>query len=92
MYRCATVGWSIVRLVIATCSVDYDGRLTAHLPMATRVLMIKADGSVLAGRLPGRALAIVRQWRVEHAVELAQNWAWAQALQPLMRIPGADND
>ncbi len=26
---------------------DYAGRLTAHLPMATRVLMIKADGSVL---------------------------------------------
>lgn len=26
---------------------DYAGRLTAHLPMATRVLMRKADGSVL---------------------------------------------
>jgi RecB family endonuclease NucS len=36
-----------VRLVIARCSVDYSGRLTAHLPMATRVLMVKADGSVL---------------------------------------------
>jgi RecB family endonuclease NucS len=35
-----------VRLVIATCSVDYDGRLTAHLPMATRLLMVKADGSI----------------------------------------------
>jgi hypothetical protein len=33
-----------VRLVIARCAVDYDGRLTAHLPMATRLLMIKADG------------------------------------------------
>lgn len=32
---------------MATCQVDYAGRLTAHLPMATRVLMIKADGSVL---------------------------------------------
>ena len=42
-----TVGWSIVRLVIATCSVDYDGRLTAHLPLATRLLLVKADGSVL---------------------------------------------
>ncbi|SFB72054.1 hypothetical protein SAMN04487968_101132 [Nocardioides terrae] len=38
---------SLVRLVVATCQVDYAGRLTAHLPMATRVLMIKADGSVL---------------------------------------------
>ncbi len=36
-----------VRLVIATCSVDYDGRLTAHLPSATRLLLVKADGSVL---------------------------------------------
>jgi RecB family endonuclease NucS len=36
-----------VRLVIARCSVDYVGRLTAHLPPATRLLMVKADGSVL---------------------------------------------
>ncbi|MEV6525241.1 endonuclease NucS [Longispora sp. NPDC051575] len=35
-----------MRLVIARCSVDYVGRLTAHLPMATRLLLIKADGSV----------------------------------------------
>ena len=43
----ATVEWRLVRLVIATCSVDYDGRLSAHLPLATRLLMVKADGSVL---------------------------------------------
>jgi RecB family endonuclease NucS len=36
-----------VRLVIAKCSVDYAGRLSAHLPLATRLLMIKSDGSVL---------------------------------------------
>ena len=36
-----------MRLMIATCSVDYDGRLTAHLPLATRLLVVKADGSVL---------------------------------------------
>jgi len=36
-----------VRIVIARCSVDYAGRLSAHLPMATRMIMIKADGSVL---------------------------------------------
>ena len=36
-----------MRLVIARCSVDYVGRLTAHLPSATRLLMVKADGSVL---------------------------------------------
>jgi endonuclease len=36
-----------VRLVIARCSVDYSGRLSAHLPLATRLIMVKADGSVL---------------------------------------------
>lgn len=35
-----------MRLVIARCSVDYVGRLEAHLPMATRLLLLKADGSV----------------------------------------------
>ncbi|HUF34071.1 MAG TPA: endonuclease NucS [Acidimicrobiales bacterium] len=35
-----------MRLVIATCSVDYEGRLSAHLPPATRLLMVKADGSI----------------------------------------------
>jgi RecB family endonuclease NucS len=32
---------------VARCQIDYAGRLSAHLPMATRVLMLKADGSVL---------------------------------------------
>ena len=36
-----------MRLVVARCQIDYAGRLTAHLPLATRVLMIKADSSVL---------------------------------------------
>ena len=35
-----------MRLVIARCSVDYDGRLSAHLPEATRLIMVKADGCV----------------------------------------------
>jgi RecB family endonuclease NucS len=35
-----------VRLVIARCQVDYEGRLTAHLPMAPRLIMVKADGCV----------------------------------------------
>ena len=36
-----------MRLVIAKCQVDYAGRLTAHLPMATRLILVKNDGSVL---------------------------------------------
>ena len=35
-----------MRLVIASCQVDYAGRLTAHLPMATRLILVKADSSV----------------------------------------------
>jgi RecB family endonuclease NucS len=35
-----------VRLVIAECQVDYVGRLTAHLPLARRLLLVKSDGSV----------------------------------------------
>ncbi|MBV7295115.1 endonuclease NucS [Corynebacterium sp. TAE3-ERU12] len=35
-----------MRLVIARCTVDYVGRLTAHLPEATRLVLVKADGSV----------------------------------------------
>ncbi len=35
-----------MRLVIAKCTVDYSGRLDAHLPQAVRLLMIKADGCV----------------------------------------------
>ncbi len=35
-----------MRLVVAECTVDYDGRLSAHLPMATRLVMVKADGCV----------------------------------------------
>jgi endonuclease len=35
-----------VRLVVAHCTVDYDGRLTAHLAPAPRLIMVKADGCV----------------------------------------------
>src|SRR5215210_7919545 len=40
------VAWPPVRLVIARCTVDYVGRLTAHLPSAPRLILVKADGSV----------------------------------------------
>lgn len=34
-------------MVIANCQVDYAGRLTAHLPLAKRLILVKNDGSVL---------------------------------------------
>jgi endonuclease len=36
-----------MRLIVARCAVDYSGRLTAHLPEALRLIVVKADGSVL---------------------------------------------
>jgi RecB family endonuclease NucS len=36
-----------VRLIVARCSIDYSGRLSTHLAEATRLLMIKADGTFL---------------------------------------------
>jgi RecB family endonuclease NucS len=35
-----------MRIRVAECTVDYAGRLTAHLPSATRLVMVKADGCV----------------------------------------------
>ena len=35
-----------MRIVVARCSVDYTGRLSAHLPPAVRLIMVKADGCV----------------------------------------------
>ncbi len=45
--RTASIASPSMRLVIARCSVDYAGRLSTHLPSAVRLLMVKADGSVL---------------------------------------------
>lgn len=36
-----------MRLVVADCSIDYSGRLSAHLPLARRLLIVKADGTVI---------------------------------------------
>jgi endonuclease len=36
-----------VRLIVARCEVVYTGRLTARLPEALRLVMVKADGSVM---------------------------------------------
>jgi RecB family endonuclease NucS len=35
-----------LRLVIARCTIDYTGRVTAHLPEAVRLIMVKADGTL----------------------------------------------
>ncbi len=50
------------------------------------------DGQPIEGALPRRAQAIVSAWCLDHKQDLEDNWARAQALQPLSRIPGADHD
>lgn len=35
-----------MRLVIAECTVNYQGRVDAHLPRSRRLIMVKADGCV----------------------------------------------
>jgi endonuclease len=45
--RGAALELAVVRLVIARCSLTYAGRLTARLAPALRLLIVKADGSVL---------------------------------------------
>ena len=39
--------WFAVRIIVADCSAEYSGRLHASLPPARRVILIKADNSLL---------------------------------------------
>ena len=55
-------------------------------------LIVIETGEVLAGKFPGRALGLVREWCEQHRVELRTNWQRAQDLESLERIAGADND
>ena len=49
-------------------------------------------GEVIAGKLPDKAVKLVREWAMEHQEELLFNWQQAINLKALQRIPGADND
>ena len=79
-----------MRLVIARCSVDYAGRLSAHLPLATRLLVVKADGSVLVHSdslsykplnwmSPPCTLAVMDPEPEQAEAGVAQIWRVAQA-------------
>lgn len=50
------------------------------------------DGEVFVGSLPVRARRLVKEWCSEHEDDLMANWTRAVALEPLEKIPGADND
>ena len=51
-----------------------------------------SSGKILEGALPRRAARIVSEWCLEHQSELMADWRRALALEPLEKIPGADND
>ncbi|MEJ3405241.1 endonuclease NucS [Rathayibacter sp. YIM 133350] len=79
-----------MRLVIANCSVDYAGRLSAHLPLATRLLMLKADGSLLVHSdggsykplnwmSPPCTLTVGEPTDEQRAIGVTQVWTVAQA-------------
>jgi hypothetical protein len=50
------------------------------------------NGELLAGKLPSKAIKLVREWAREHQQELLLDRQYAIELKPLQRIPGADND
>jgi hypothetical protein len=63
-----------LRLVIALCTVDYSGRLTAHLPEAVRLIMVKADGT-LAIHSDGNASKPLNWMVAPNVVEIfADRW------------------
>jgi len=79
-----------VRLVIARCSVDYAGRLSAHLPLATRLLVVKSDGSVLVHSdslsykplnwmSPPCTIAVMQPEPEQSSVGVIELWRVAQA-------------
>lgn len=55
-------------------------------------LVAIADGKVIAGSLPRKALAIVQDWAANHRTELMANWQKGTNLLPMEMIPGADLD
>jgi RecB family endonuclease NucS len=63
-----------MRIVIARCSVHYDGRLTAYLPPATRLLMVKADGCVAVHADGGAYKPLNWMNAPNHLEELPGRW------------------
>jgi RecB family endonuclease NucS len=97
-----------VRLVIARCSVDYDGRLQAHLPLADRLIMVKADGCVAVHadggaykplnwmNAPNRLVESVDEWRVTNdkgeTLVISLDEVFSDTAHDLGRDPGLEKD
>lgn len=73
----------------------FDDHLPAHVHVeyqGAEALVAIETGDMIEGRLPKKAAKLTKDWCIEHQTELRDNWQRAVALQPLRRIPGADND
>jgi RecB family endonuclease NucS len=64
-----------VRLLIARCEVTYTGRLSTVLPEATRLLMLKPDGSFLVHDDAGGYKPLNCIWRVFRPEGGFRRWA-----------------
>ncbi|MEA3501685.1 MAG: endonuclease NucS [Actinomycetota bacterium] len=63
-----------MRIVVADCTVNYAGRLAAHLPRATRLIIIKADGSLLVHAESGAYKPLNWMNAPNHLVEEDGRW------------------
>ncbi len=63
-----------MRIVVAECTVNYAGRLAAHLPRATRLIIIKADGSLLVHAEAGAYKPLNWMNAPNHLVEEDGRW------------------
>lgn len=63
-----------MRIVVADCTVNYAGRLAAHLPRATRLIIIKADGSLLVHAEAGAYKPLNWMNAPNHLVEEGGRW------------------
>lgn len=68
-----------MRLVIARCSVDYEGRLNAHLPIADRLIMVKADGCVAVHADGGAYKPLNWMNAPSQLIETAKEWTITNA-------------
>lgn len=73
----------------------FDDHLPPHFHVeyqGSEALVAIETGELVEGRLPRKAAKLIKEWCADHQGELWDNWQRAVVLQPLRRIPGADND
>lgn len=61
-----------------------------HARYAEHRASVLMSGSVIAGSLPPRALALVQDWATQHQAALMEDWERAQGQLPLVPIPPLD--